>query len=131
MQKQAQWRQDLYEEERRARLWLPRKTVDLVSKYFILMMHCKSWGEFRQEGSLIEDKIFLDCLRCIFVNTEDVLEDEKIVIRNSQTKQPRLVDCVYLSNKCLEVIQKRMNLDVTLFPRLRAYCQKWLPSNFR
>ena len=43
--KLEQWRAELYEEERRARLWLSRKTVDLVGHYFILMMHCKSGND--------------------------------------------------------------------------------------
>ena len=70
MQKQAKWREELYEEERGAGLWLSRKTVQLVSGYFILMMTCKTWGEFTQSGSLIEDETFLNCLRRIFGNAE-------------------------------------------------------------
>ena len=130
LQKQAQWRQDLHEEGRGARLWLSRKTVNLSSSYLTLMMTCKTWGEFRQEGSLIEDEYFLDCLRRIFGNAEVILEDEKIVMWNSYTQKPWLLNCDYLSDMCLEVIQKRLYLEISPFPYLKAYCQKWLPFRF-
>ena len=130
MQKQAQWREELHEEEKRAGLWLPRKTVQLVSGYLILMMTCKTWGKFTQSGSLIEDEIFLNCLRRIFGDEEVILKDENVVKWHSELQRPWLLNCDYLSGMCLEVIQKRMNLEVALFPRLQAYCQKWLPSNF-
>ena len=129
MYKLGQWRAELQEEERKARLWLSRETVDLVGHYFILMMNCKSWQRLG-EGSLVEDPSFLNCLSRIFGNTEDILDDERIVTRYDYNKQPCLVDCIYLSNKCLEVIQKRMSLEIALFPRLQAYCQKRLPSIF-
>ena len=130
MQKQAQWREELHEEEKRAGLWLSRKTVQLVSGYLILMMTCKTWGEFTQSGSLIEDEIFLNCLRRIFGDEEVILKDENVVKWHSELQRPWLLNCDYLSGMCLEVIQKRMNLEVALFPRLQAYCQKWLPFNF-
>ena len=127
--KLEQWREELYQEERRARLWLSRKTVDLVGHYFILMMCCKSWHRLGK-GSLVEDQSFLKCLSCIFGNTEDILADERIVTRYDHNKEPYLVDCIYLSNKCLEVIQKRMSLEIALFPCLQACWQKRFPSNF-
>ena len=130
MQKQAQWREELHEEERRAGLWLSRKIIQLVSSYLILMMTCKTWGEFTQAGSLIEDETFLDCLRRIFGDAEVILKDERVVRWHSELQRPWLLNCDYLSGMCLEVIQKRMNLEVALFPRLQAYCQKWLPFNF-
>ena len=131
MQKQAQWREELHEEERRAGLWLSRKIIQLVSSYLILMMTCKTWGEFTQAGSLIEDETFLDCLRRIFGDAEVILKDERVVRWHSELQRPWLLNCDYLSGMCLEIIQKRMNLEVALFPRLQAYCQKWLPLNFR
>ena len=45
----AKWRKDLNEEEDRARLWIDRRTVRLVSAYFIRMMQCKSWEELGRE----------------------------------------------------------------------------------
>lgn len=127
--KLEQWRAEIYEEERRARLWLSRETVDLVGHYFMLMMRCKSWQRLGN-GSLVEDQSFLNCLIRIFGNTEDILADERIVTRYDHNKAPCLVDCIYLSNKCLEVIQKRMSLEVALFPRLQGYWRKRFPSNF-
>ena len=104
------WRQDLHEEETRARLWIDRRTVRLVSAYFILMMHCKSWEEFGQ-GNLIEDADFLTNLRLIFGRTNSVLN--KIVIKHSKTGYPRLVDCLLLSDLCLSVIQRRVRLEIS------------------
>ena len=95
--------------------------------YLILMMTCKTWGEFTQAGSLIEDETFLNCLTRIFGDSEVILKDEKVVEWHSKLQQPWLLNCDYLSDMCLEVIQKRMNLEVALFPRLQAYWQKWLP----
>ena len=43
------WRQELNEEEDRARLWIDRGTVYLVSNYFLLMMHCKNWKNSGKE----------------------------------------------------------------------------------
>ena len=106
----GQWRQDLHEEEDRARLWIDRRTVRLVSAYFILMMQCKSWEEFGQ-GNLIEDTDFLNSIRLIFGRTNGVLR--KIVIRHSQTGHPRLVDCLLLSDMCLSVIQRRVRLEIS------------------
>ena len=104
------WRQDLHEEEARARLWIDRRTVRLVSAYFITMMQCKSWEEFGQ-GNLLEDVDFLTNLRLIFGRTNGVLK--KIVIRHSKTGYPRLVDCLLLSDLCLSVIQRRVRLEIS------------------
>ena len=87
--------------------------------YLILMMTCKTWGEFTQAGSLIEDETFLNCLTRIFGDSEVILKDEKVVEWHSKLQQPWLLNCDYLSDMCLEVIQKRMNLEVALFPRLQ------------
>ena len=106
----SKWRQDLHEEEDRARLWIDRRTVRLVSTYFILMMQCKSWEEFGQ-GNLIEDAYFRNRLRLIFGCTNGVLK--KIIIRHSKTKHPRFVNCLLLSDMCLGVIQRRVRLEVS------------------
>ena len=104
------WRQELNEEEDRARLWIDRGTVYLVSNYFLLMMHCRNWGKWGQ-GNLTKDKHFLHYLRCIFGRTGNVLR--KVVITNSTTGEPRVVDCILLSDLCLEIIQRRVRLEVS------------------
>lgn len=105
-----QWRQKLHEEEDRARLWIDRRTVRLVSAYFILMMQCKSWEEFGQ-GNLLEDIDFVTNLRLIFGRENGVLK--KIVVKHSKTGNPRLVDCLLLSDLCLSVIQRRVRLEIS------------------
>ena len=110
LSKLSQWRQKLREEEDRARLWIDTHTVHLVSSYFILMMQCKSWEEFG-EGLLIEDATFRRYLRYIFGNENNVLN--KIVIRTKETGEPWLVNCVLLSYLCLDVIQRRIRLEVS------------------
>ena len=125
------WRQELIEEEDRAQLWIDRSTVYLVKHYFLLIMHCKHWEEFGQ-GLLIEDADFLRYLKCIFGrkfifgSAEHVLRE--ITIRNSKTGEPRLVDCVLLSDMCLEVIQRRVRLEVScpFWFRLKSPWWKWL-----
>ena len=118
----GKWRQDLHEEEDRARLWIDRRTVRLVSVYFILMMQCKSWEEFGQ-ANLIEDADFLTSLRFIFGRTNCVVK--KIVIRHSKTGQPRLVDCLLLSDMCLSVIQRRVRLEISAPLCFRAMSVWW------
>ena len=121
----SHWRQELNEEENRARLWIDRGTVYLVSTYFLLMMHCKNWEEFGQ-GNLTEDKDFLHYLRCIFGSTGNVLR--KVIIPNSTTGDPWLVDCVRLSALCLKVIQRRVRLEVSspFWFRLKSLWWRWL-----
>ena len=126
---QISWREKLYEEERKARLWLSRKTVDLVGTYFLLMMTCKSWEKLGT-GNLLDNTNFLEYTDIIFENSQTILEDEKLVVNTDKGQQSHFLNCSYLSDKCLEVIQKRMNLELTLFPRLQAYFQRWLPFNF-
>ncbi len=116
------WRQELQEEENRARLWVDRRTVRLVSAYFILMMECKSWDEFGQ-GNLIEDENFLGCLRLIFGRKHGVLK--KVVVTHSKTGQPRLVDCLLLSDMCLSVIQRRVRLELSAPIFFRAMSMWW------
>ena len=95
------------------------------------MMHCKHWEEFGQ-GLLIEDAEFLRHLKCIFGRififggAEHVLRE--ITIRNSKTGEPRLVDCILLSDMCLEVIQRRVRLEVScpFWFRLKSIWWKWL-----
>ena len=116
------WRQELQEEENRARLWIDRRTVRLVSAYFILMMECKSWGEFGQ-GNLIEDKNFLSRLRLIFGRTRGVLK--RVVITHSKTGQPRLVDCLLLSDMCLSVIQRRFRFEISAPLCFRTMSMWW------
>ena len=116
------WRQDLLEEEDRARLWMDRRTVRLVSAYFLLMMQCRSWEECGQ-GNLIEDTDFLNRLRLIFGRAKGVLK--KVVIRHSKTGNPRLVDCVVLSDMCLSVIQRRVRLEVSALFCFRAMSLWW------
>ena len=116
------WRQDLHEEENRARLWIDRRTVRLVSAYFILMMQCKSWEEFGQ-GNIMEDEDFLKNLRLVFGCTNGVLK--KIVIRNSKTGHPRLVNCLLLSDMCLSVIQRRVRLEISAPRRFRVMSVWW------
>ena len=117
-----QWRRDLHEEEDRARLWIDRRTVRLVRAYFLLMMQCKSWDEFGQ-GNLIKDTEFLNNLRLIFGRKNGVLK--KIVIRHTQTGDPRLVDCLLLSDMCLSVIQRRVRLEISAPTCFRAMSAWW------
>ena len=116
------WRQDLLEEEDRARLWMDGRTVRLVSAYFLLMMQCRNWEECGQ-GNLIEDTDFLNRLRLIFGRAKGVLK--KVVIRHSKTGNPRLVDCVVLSDMCLSVIQRRVRLEVSALFCFRAMSLWW------
>ena len=125
--KQSEWRQQLHGDELKARLFISKETVELVRQYFLLMMHCQHWQEFGK-GNLLEDEYFLRYLGGVFGNIEDVLEDEDIILRG---RGPLFVNRADLSKKCLEEIQKRMSLEVGLFPRLRAFCQKWLLPKFR
>ena len=124
----SKWRQDLLEEEDRARLWIDRRTVRLVSAYFMLMMQCKSWEEFGQ-GNLIEDEDFLDRLRLIFARTNGILK--RVVITHSQTGNPSLVNCVLLSDMCLSVIQRRVRLEVSAPLGFRALSMWWRPVEWR
>ncbi len=116
------WRQELHEEELRVRLWIDRRTVALVSNYFLLMMQCQSWADFGQ-GSLIEEAEFLRRLRSIFGRTGGTLE--VIVIKHSKTGQSWLVDCLLLSDLCLDVIQRRVRLEVSSPVRYRAMSLWW------
>ena len=122
LSKLAQWRQDLLEEEDRARLWVDGRTVRIVGSYFLLMMHCKSWEKFGQ-GSLMEDAHFLRNLRLVFGRTNDVLK--KVVIRHSKTREPILLDVVLLSDMCLKVIQRRVRLEVSAPLRYFAMSVVW------
>ena len=124
---QSEWRRKMHGEERKARLWLSKETVDLVGQYFLLMMHCQHWQEFGK-GNLLEDEHFLRYIGGVFGNTDDVLKDEEIIIGGVK---PLFVNRVDLSKKCIEVIQKRMSLEVWLFPRLRVFLPKWLSPNCR
>ncbi len=108
--KQQKWRDELREEERRARLWIDHRTVDIISNYFLLMMQCSSWDKFGQ-GNLVSDDDFLERLKNIFGSSERVLET--IVITHSQTGKPRLVNLILLSHLCLNVIQKRVKMEVS------------------
>ena len=118
----GRWRQELHEEELRARLWIDRRTVALVSNYFLLMMQCKSWADFGQ-GSLIKDADFLHRLRAIFGRTGGTLE--AIVIKHSKTGEPWLVNCLLLSDMCLDVIQRRVRLEVSSPVRYRVMSVWW------
>ena len=111
----GQWRDKLREEEDRARLWIDAHTVCLVSSYFLLMMQCSGWEEFGQ-GILTEDREFRRRLRAIFGRrTDQVLR--AVVTTRSGTKEPWLVDCVGLSNRCLSVIQRRIRRQIA-YPAL-------------
>ena len=125
LQKVQESRLEQYREERKARLWLSRKTVDLVSSYLLLMMHCQSWKDNGQ-GSLLEDSWFLELLGSIFEDPSTVLKDDKVVKRRDDDGEPWLLNCIRLSDRCLEVIQNRMRIEVDPFPRIRAFCQKCL-----
>ena len=118
----CKWRQDLLEEEDRARLWIDRRTVRLVSTYCLLMMQCQSWKEFGQ-GNLIEDTDFRNNLRLIFGRTNSALK--KVVTRHSKTGNPRLVNCVLLSDMCLSVIQRRVRLEISAPLCFRAMSLWW------
>ena len=118
----GKWRQELHEEENRARLWIDWRTVRLVSAYFILLMQCKSWKEFGK-GNLIEDTTFLQNLCIIFGRTEGVLK--KVVIKHSKTSDPWLVNCVLLSEMCLATIQRRVRLEVSAPFCFRAMSLWW------
>lgn len=108
--KLAEWRQLLLEEEDRARLWISSHTVRAVSHYFLLMMQCKSWEEFGQ-GNLIEDPSFRNYLQSIFGSTSGVLK--KVVRIHSDTGKPWLLDCVKLSDMCLDSIQRQIRLEIS------------------
>ena len=105
-----EWRQQLLEEENRARLWISNHTVRGVSNYFLLMMQCKSWKEFGQ-GNLIEDPSFLSYLQSIFGSKRRVLK--KVVRIHGDTGEPWLLDCVKLSDMCLDAIQRRIRLEIS------------------
>ena len=119
------WRQQLLEDEDRARLWISSRTVRIVSHYFLLMMHCKSWNDFGK-GNLIEDPSFLYYLHSIFGSTRAVLK--KVVIIHSTTGEPRILNCVSLSDMCLDVIQQRIRLEMSAPLLFRAMLLWW---NFR
>ena len=103
------WRQELYEEENRAQLWIDRGTVSIVRSYFMLMMKCMSWENFGK-GQIMEDEEFLSNLGRIFGNRRRVLR--KIVKRN-RLGEPRWLDCMLLSDMCLEAIQRRIRLEIS------------------
>ena len=106
----VQWREKLREEEDRARLWIDAHTVRLVSTYFLVMMQCNSWEEFGQ-GILTDDRDFIRRLRIIFGRkTNRVLSD--VTRTKSGSAQAWLVDCVELSDRCLNVIQRRIRCEV-------------------
>ena len=109
-EQQQKWRDELREEERKARLWIDHRTVDIISNYFLLMMQCGSWDKFGQE-SLVNDVQFLARLKNIFGNSKKVLK--AIVITHSQTGEPEHVNPVLLSHLCLSVIQKRVKKEVS------------------
>ena len=104
------WREELLEEESRARLWVNERTVHVVSAYFLVMMQCSGWEEFGK-GRLTEDAEFLGRLRFIFGDKVNSVLNE-IVKRKSKTGEPWLVDCVRLSDRCLSVIQRRVYREV-------------------
>ena len=108
--KLSEFRDKLRDEERRARLWIDRQTVDLVSKYSLLMMHCKSWEQFGQ-GQLTDDSDFKYYSRVIFGKTGRVMSEA--VKRHSETKEPWMINCVVLSHMCLETIQRRIHLEIS------------------
>ena len=104
------WREELREEENRARLWVNERTAHVVSAYFLTMMQCSGWEEFGK-GRLTEDAEFIGRLRFIFgAKVTGVLN--AIVRRKSDTGEPWLVDCVGLSDRCLGVIQRRVYREV-------------------
>ena len=121
------WRLNLYREENKARLWLNSRTVNIVGNYLILMMRCKHWERYGQ-GSLLEDQDFLFRLRSVFGNSERALE--KVTIKNSQTKEPALLDVIQLSYLCQDVIRQRMRLEV-LHPFLFRLKLLWERLCFR
>ena len=106
---QVKWREQLRMEMGRARLWIDGRTVSLVSKYFLLMMHCQSWETFGQ-GRLTDDATFLLYVRDIFGGRKGVMRN--VVRKHSKTGEPWLLDCVGLSHMCLQVIQKRIRLEI-------------------
>gem|GEM_PF-1851650 len=122
LSKLEKWREDLHEEENRARLWIDRRIVRLVSAYFILMMQCQSWEEFGQ-GNIMEDEDFLKNLRLVFGSTNGVLK--KIVKRHSKTGHPTVVNCLLLSDMCLSVIQRRVRLEISAPRRFRVMSVWW------
>lgn len=119
----TEWRSQLEIEEDRARLWIDRRTVDIVSKYFLLMMHCYNWERFGK-GKLTEDKDFLRFLDVIFGKTKKILR--KVIIIHSKTSEPWLLNCVLLSDMCLEVIQHRLSLEISspFFFRVKSLFMK-------
>ena len=117
------WRQQLLEEEDRARLWVSNHTVRIVSHYFLLMMQCKSWNDFGK-GSLIEDQSFLYYLHSIFGSKGAVLK--KVVRIHSTTGEPWILNCVSLSDMCLDVIQRRIRLEMSAPLLFRAMSLWWI-----
>ena len=110
------WRLSLREEENRSRLWLDSSTISAVGSYFVLMMLCRSWEDIGQ-GNLIEDETFLWHLKNIFGGTRKIIK--KVTVKHSQTGEPRLLECVRLSNMCLANIQRRLSREVSSPRRFR------------
>ena len=117
---QAKWREQLRMGMRRARLWIDDRTVSLVSNYFLLMMHCQSWEKFGH-GRLTDDATFLRYVKTIFGGTQDVMNNA--VKQHGTTGEPWLLDCVGLSHMCLQVIQRRVRLEIAhpLWFRVNSY----------
>lgn len=120
LDEQVQWREKLRTETRSARLWIDDRTVGLVSSYFFLMMHCQSWTKFGQ-GRLTDDPTFLRHVRSIFGKTTCVMRNA--VTNHSVTGEPWSLDCVRLSRMCLQVIQRRILLEIAhpLLFRMKSY----------
>ena len=125
------WKEkELISETDKARLWLHRRTVDIVGDYFILMLICATWKNIGK-GLLIEDKELIYFLKNIFGNIKPVLN--KVVRRHSKTGQPLHLYRDRLSNMCLEVVQQYMHLELSASNfrfRLKSFCQQrsYLPN---
>ena len=115
------WRQELYEEENRAQLWIDRGTVSIVRSYFMLMMKCMSWENFGQ-GQIMEDEGFRSNLGRIFGNKRRVLRQ---IIKRNRLGEPWWLDCMLLSDLCLEAIQRRIRLEISSPFRFRLATLWW------
>lgn len=124
----AKWREELRMEMGRARLWIDGRTVSLVSNYFLLMMHCQNWENFGR-GRLTDDATFLRYVRAIFGRPQGVMR--KAVRKHSMTGEPWLLDSVGLSHMCLQVIQRRIHLEIARPFLFRMSSYRWQLREWR
>ena len=107
--KLMQWRNELYDEQRRAQLWIDPLVTDLITKYMFLMMKCKHWEEFGN-GSILKDEEFIHYLKFIFQNEKKIINDKTII--DSLHGKPWLLNTHALSQACFRVIQNKIRQEI-------------------